>query len=211
LPGLISVAGGKYTTYRIMARDAVDAAVDDLDRPVAQSVTDRTPILGADGYNALSNSLEALASEWSLSSWRMRRLLDRYGSLVTEVLEPTRADPTLLEPLVGADQYLLAEIRYAVTHEGARHLDDILTRRTRISIEVADRGLDALEAVAALVAPLLGWDEATVDLEVSAFRERVRAERASQEESEDLAANTARRSAIDIRAGLAAGRGASTP
>jgi glycerol-3-phosphate dehydrogenase len=204
LPGLISVAGGKYTTYRVMARDAVDAAVADLDRPVASSVTDRTPILGAEGFNALSNSVESLAAEWSLSPWRMRRLLDRYGSLVTEVLEATRADPTLLQPLAGADQYLLAEIRYAVTHEGSLHLDDILTRRTRISIEVADRGLEAVDDVAALVAPLLGWDDNATAVEVEAFRERVRAERESQTHAEDHAADLARRSAGDIRTALTA-------
>jgi glycerol-3-phosphate dehydrogenase len=141
----------------------------------------------------------------------MRRLLDRYGSLVTEVLEPTRTDPSLLEPLEGADQYLLAEIRYAVTHEGALHLEDILTRRTRISIEVADRGLTAAEPVARLVAPLLGWDDAAADLELEAFRERVRAERASQTEAGDDAADAARRAAADIRGVLmgAEGRAAS--
>ena len=211
VPGLISVAGGKYTTYRVMARDAVDAAVQDLGRPVAPSVTDRTPILGAEGFQALSNSVEALAAEWSLTTWRMRRLLDRYGSLVTEVLEPTRTDPSLLEPLEGADQYLLAEIRYAVTHEGALHLDDILTRRTRISIEVADRGLTAAEPVTRLVAPMLGWGDAAADLELEAFRERVRAERASQSEAGDDAADAARRAAADIRGVLmgADGRAAS--
>jgi glycerol-3-phosphate dehydrogenase len=199
LPGLVSVAGGKYTTYRVMARDAVDAAVRDLDRPVAPSVTHRTPILGAEGYEALRNSLESLAAEWSLPTWRLRRLLDRYGSLVADVLEPTREDESLREPLDGADEYLRAEIRYAVTHEGALHLDDVLTRRTRISIEVADRGVRASSAVAALVAPLLGWDGTTTTAEVQAYAERVRAERESQTHAEDLAADTARRAAADRR------------
>ncbi|KJK11480.1 glycerol-3-phosphate dehydrogenase [Terrabacter sp. 28] len=199
LPGLVSVAGGKYTTYRVMARDAVDAAVRDLDRPVAPSVTHRTPILGAEGYEALSNSLESLAAEWSLPTWRLRRLLDRYGSLVAEVLEPTREDASLREPLDGADEYLRAEIRYAVTHEGALHLDDVLTRRTRISIEVADRGVGASSGVAALVAPLLGWDEATTTAEVQAYADRVRAERESQTHTEDLDADAVRRAAADPR------------
>jgi glycerol-3-phosphate dehydrogenase len=198
-PGLVSVAGGKYTTYRVMARDAVDAAVRDLDRPVAPSVTHRTPILGAEGYEALSNSLESLAAEWSLPTWRLRRLLDRYGSLVAEVLEPTREDASLREPLAGADEYLRAEIRYAVTHEGALHLDDVLTRRTRISIEVADRGVGASSGVAALVAPLLGWDEATTTAEVQAYADRVRAERESQTHAEDLDADAVRRAAADPR------------
>ncbi|GAA5029296.1 glycerol-3-phosphate dehydrogenase/oxidase [Terrabacter aeriphilus] len=203
-PGLVSVAGGKYTTYRVMARDAVDAAVLDLDRQVPPSVTDRTPILGAEGYAALVNSLDALARDWGLPTWRVRRLLDRYGSLVHEVLEPTRSDAGLLRPVDGADDYLLAEIRYAVTHEGALHLDDVLTRRTRISIEVADRGLTAAEPVAAVMADVLGWDEATRAGELAAYGDRVRAERDSQTHAEDRAADAARRAAADPREARAA-------
>ena len=199
LPGLISVAGGKYTTYRVMARDAVDAAVLDLDRPTSPSVTHRTPILGAEGYAALVNSLEALGAEWSLPTWRVRRLLDRYGSLTREVLDATDEDPTLLQPVEGADDYLLAEIRYAVTHEGALHLDDVLTRRTRISVEVADRGLRAAETVGGLVAGVLGWDAQTLAKEQDVYRERVRAERDSQTHSKDTAADAVRRAAGDMR------------
>ena len=182
-----------------MARDAVDAAVLDLDRPTSSSVTDRTPIRGAEGYDALVNSLETLSAEWLLPTWRVRRLLDRYGSLAHEVLAPTREDPGLLQPVDGADDYLLAEIRYAVTHEGALHLDDELTRRTRISIEVADRGLRASEAVADAVADALGWDAGTVATELATYRDRVRAERESQTHVGDTAADSARRAAADAR------------
>ena len=71
-----------------------------------------------------------------------------------------RADPSLAEPLPGADDYLAVEARYAVTHEGARHLDDVLARRTRISIESWDRGVAAAPTVADLMADVLGWDDA---------------------------------------------------
>ena len=192
VPGLVSVAGGKYTTYRVMARDAIDACVEDLDRPVPPSVTDRVPLLGADGYAALVNRHVAVAEELGVPSWRLRSLLDRYGSLVFEVLAPATVEPSLLEPVAGAPEYLNAEVRYAVTHEGVQHLDDLLTRRTRISIETSHRGTESARAVACLVAPVLGWDTPTLEREVETYVARVAAERASQDETEDAAADAAR-------------------
>lgn len=198
-PGLVSVAGGKYTTYRVMARDAIDAAREDLTAGVPDSVTDRVPLLGADGYAALRNRSPVAADERGLPTWRFDRLLDRYGSLVDEVVAPALREPSLIEPVPGAPSYLLAEVRYAATHEGALHLDDILTRRTRISIETAHRGVDSAEAVARTVAPVLGWDEATIQREVQTYEARVASERASQEHSEDAAADAARTLAPENR------------
>ncbi len=198
-PGLISVAGGKYTTYRVMARDAVDAAAADLETPCPASVTDHTPLLGAEGYHAILNASNALAQRWSLPRWRILHLLGRYGSVLDEVLAPTLGDPSLLDGLEGADEYLRAEIAYAVTHEGALHLDDILTRRTRISIETSDRGLRAAEACADLVAPLLAWDDSTKQEEIDSYRRRVAAERESQDQDDDRAADARRRRAPDLR------------
>jgi glycerol-3-phosphate dehydrogenase len=191
-PGLVSVAGGKYTTYRVMARDAVDACVEDLNRPAPGSVTERVPLLGADGYAALVNRLPVVAEERGVPPWRLRHLLERYGALVDEVLEPAWEDPGVLETVVGAPDYLNAEIRYAVTHEGALHLDDLLTRRTRISIETSHRGADSAWAVARVVAPILGWDEEAVEEEVRTYLARGESERASQEQPEDAAADAAR-------------------
>ena len=199
IPGLVSVAGGKYTTYRVMAADAVDAAALELGRPVPASVTDRVPLLGADGYVAMANQVDRLADERKLPPWRLRHLLDRYGSLVDEVLAPAGDDPTLLEPLPGADEYLRCELRYGASHEAAIHLDDLLTRRTRISIEVAHRGTDSAAATAELVADVLGWDANRVRLEVEAYAARVEAEHASQEQSDDAAADAARLGAGDMR------------
>ena len=141
VPGLVVVAGGKYTTYRVMAKDAVDAAVHALDAQVpAVGAPTTCPLLGAEGYEALWNAAARLAERSGLHVARVEHLLGRYGSLVDEVLDLVAHDPTLGEPLAGADDYLRAEVVYAATHEGARHLDDILTRRTRISIETFDRG-----------------------------------------------------------------------
>ncbi len=158
VPGLISIAGGKYTTYRVMAADAIDKASEDLPRRIAPSCTDRVPLLGADGYYALRNQVDSLATEYGLHPHRIRSVLGRYGSLLREVLDPGRSAAALLEPVPAAPDYLLAEIRYAVTHEGALHLEDVLTRRTRISIEYAHRGVDCADVVADVMAEVLGWD-----------------------------------------------------
>ena len=118
-PGMVSVAGGKYTTYRVIGKDAVDKAVEDIAKKVPGSVTEHTPLLGADGYHALANQIPALALRLGISEAQVDHLLGRYGSLIFEVLAPAHDDPTLLEPIPGAEQYLKAEAVYAVTHEGA--------------------------------------------------------------------------------------------
>ncbi|GAA1876549.1 glycerol-3-phosphate dehydrogenase [Lapillicoccus jejuensis] len=198
-PGLISIAGGKYTTYRVMAADAVDAALEDLPSGTPASVTEDIPLLGAEGYRALVNQVPRIAARHHLPEWRVQRLLDRYGSLFGELVDLATEDPSLWEPLAAAPEYLRVEIRYAADHEGALHLDDILARRTRISIETEDRGVDVAQEVAELVAPVLGWDEGRVTDEVSAYRARVTAERESQRAPEDQAANAERLVAPDIR------------
>jgi glycerol-3-phosphate dehydrogenase len=198
VPGLVVIAGGKYTTYRVMAKDAVDAAVHGLDAKVPESVTDKVPLLGAEGYPALKNSTHELARRYGVHEARIEHLLDRYGSLIDEVLDLVVADPKLGEPLGGAPDYLRAEIVYAASHEGARHLDDILARRTRISIETFDRGINSMEEAAQLVAPVLGWSEEQVLREVEHYRKRVDAERESQRMPDDETADSARMGAPEV-------------
>ncbi|WP_026248240.1 glycerol-3-phosphate dehydrogenase/oxidase [Streptomyces sp. LaPpAH-108] len=198
VPGLVVVAGGKYTTYRVMAEDAVDAAVHGLDRRVAESVTEEIPLLGAEGYPAMWNARERIAARSGLHVARVEHLLNRYGSLTDQLLDLIAADPSLGEPLRHADDYLRAEIVYAASHEGARHLDDVLTRRTRISIETFDRGTRSAREAAELMAPVLGWDQDQIDREVEHYEKRVEAERESQRQPDDLTADAARLGAPDI-------------
>ena len=197
-PGLVVVAGGKYTTYRVMAKDAVDAAANALDGRVPKSVTKNTPLVGADGYHALWNQRHLIAQRSGLHVARIEHLLNRYGALVDEVLELVEKDPSLGEQLPGTQDYLKAEIVYGATNEGARHLDDVLARRTRISIEAWDRGVEAAEAAARLMAPVLGWDEATIEREVSFYQQRVQSERDSQDQPDDESADKVRLGAPDI-------------
>jgi glycerol-3-phosphate dehydrogenase len=200
--GLVVVAGGKYTTYRIMAKDAVDAAVHgmaaELDRRIPASCTEDVPLLGADGYEAVWNQRQMLAASSGLGVGRIEHLLHRYGSLVHELLDLIGERPDLGEPLTGADDYLRAEIVYAASHEGARHLDDVLTRRTRISIETFDRGTRSAREAAELMAPVLGWDKDQIEREVEHYEKRVEAERESQRQPDDLTADAARLGAPDI-------------
>lgn len=198
VPGLVVVAGGKYTTYRVMAKDAVDEAVRTMDERVAPSCTDTIPLLGADGYKAAWNRRHRTAEEAGVHVARVEHLLGRYGSLADEVLALVREQPELAEPLPGADDYLGAEVVYAVTHEGARHVEDVLTRRTRISIEAWDRGVSAAPVVAKLMGGILGWSDEQRENEVSHYRGRVEAERLSQEQPDDASADSARLGVEDI-------------
>jgi glycerol-3-phosphate dehydrogenase len=192
VPGLVVVAGGKFTTYRVMAADAVDEAVRSLDVRVPESCTAEVPLIGADGYRPLWNQRHALAATFGIHVARVEHLLNRYGDCVQELLDMLRADPSLAEPLPGADDYLAVEARYAVTHEGALHLEDVLTRRTRISIEAWDRGVAAAPDVADLMAGLLGWTDEVKKREIDRYLARVAAERESQTKPDDDSAEAAR-------------------
>jgi glycerol-3-phosphate dehydrogenase len=195
VPGLVMIAGGKLTTYRIMARDAVDAAAHSLTSSgttVRESITDRVPLLGADGWETRTNQRVQLGRRSGLHVARIDHLLGRYGDLVDDLLALMEKRPELAEPLEGAEDYLAAEVVYAVTHEAARHLEDVLTRRTRISIETFDRGVRAAPVAAALMGAELGWDDARRAEEVDHYLQRVAAERDSQEKLTDQEADEAR-------------------
>ncbi|MDJ0340592.1 glycerol-3-phosphate dehydrogenase/oxidase [Streptomyces sp. H10-C2] len=198
VPGLVVVAGGKYTTYRVMAKDAVDEAVHGLDHRVAECITEEVPLVGAEGYHALWNARARLAARTGLHVARIEHLLNRYGALAEEVLQLIVDDPSLGDPLAAAEDYLRAEVVYAASHESARHLDDVLTRRTRISIETFDRGTLSAREAAELMAPVLGWDKEHLEKEVEHYQKRVEAERESQRQPDDLTADAARLGAPDI-------------
>jgi len=199
--GLITVAGGKYTTYRVMAEDVVDIAARGLDQKVPESCTAEIPLIGAVGYRAYWNRRETLAEKSGLHVHVIEHLLMRYGSRIDELLALVRETPSLGVPIEGAPTYLAAEIHYATSNEGALHLDDVLTRRTRISIETFDRGVVAARPTARLMGAILDWDGATLDREIEHYAARVRAERESQTQPDDHTADAARVGAPDVRLG----------
>ncbi|MBX3077686.1 MAG: glycerol-3-phosphate dehydrogenase/oxidase [Cryobacterium sp.] len=198
VPGLVVIAGGKWTTYRVMAKDAIDEAVAALDGRVPESTTEDIALLGAEGYQAAWNKRAKIARAFGVHKVRIEHLLNRYGTMTDELLDLIRARPELGHPLPGADDYLEAEVVYAATHEGALHLDDVLARRTRISIEAWDRGVSAAPVAARLMGEVLGWDDARVKREVAFYLKRVTAERESQEQTSDAAADRVRLEAPDI-------------
>ncbi len=198
VPGLVVVAGGKWTTYRVMAKDAIDAAVSALDGKQPDSVTQDIALTGAEGYQAYWNRRSDLARRFGLHRVRIEHLLNRFGTNTDDVLALIEARPELATPLPGADDYLQAEVVYATSHEGALHLDDVLARRTRISIEAFDRGVSAAPVAAALMAEVLGWDAEHEQHEVDVYLARVAAERASQTMPDDESADRARLEAPDI-------------
>jgi glycerol-3-phosphate dehydrogenase len=205
MPGVIAVAGGKYTTYRPMAADAVDAVAEDVTRRVPPSVTENVPLVGAEGYAAMVNQLDLLSERWDIPRFRAEHLLNRFGSLTPDVLALATDDRSLLDPVPGAEEYLMVEMVWGAAHEAALHLDDLLARRSRISIETPHRGTESAEPVARAVAGVLGWDEQRIANEVDSYRARVEAERRSQEEPSDQEADAARVAAPDTRA-VAVGR-----
>ncbi len=198
VPGLVVIAGGKWTTYRIMAKDAIDAAVSSLDGKVSASVTQNIGLLGAEGYHAAWNKRAKIARAFGVHKVRIEHLLNRYGVLTDELLDLIRERPELANPLPGADDYLEAEVIYAATHESALHLEDVLARRTRISIEAWDRGVSAAPVAARLMGEALGWSSEKVTNEVNNYLRRVAAERASQDQPDDESADRVRLEAPEI-------------
>jgi glycerol-3-phosphate dehydrogenase len=204
--GLLLVAGGKYTTYRVMAADVIDRAVRRLGLPAQPSRTDQLPLLGADGFAAAWRDRLDIARRHGVTAGVIEHLLERYGTLTVHLLAMIEADPALATPLAGAPEYLAAEVAYGAQAEGALHLDDVLTRRTRISFETAHRGSETAVHAAAVMGDVLGWDAAVRAREVEHYLGRVEAERQSQKMPDDLTADAARLGVADVR-GYAADRG----
>ena len=156
------------------------------------------PLVGTDGFRALRRDKENLASRYGLPISQVDRLLHRYGGETERVLDLAAENPDLMESLASGP-YLGVEVRFAVEHEGALHLDDVLTRRTRLSVESTDRGTLAAPVVAQIMADVLGWDAETVNLELDHYAARVAAEQESQTMPDDLTADAARLGAPDVR------------
>ncbi|GFZ86345.1 glycerol-3-phosphate dehydrogenase/oxidase [Nesterenkonia alkaliphila] len=196
-PGLSAVAGGKLTTYRSMAEDAVDFVTSERFGP-RRSLTAYLPLLGAQGFDQWQRRAHELTAELGLSEEAVDRLLHRYGALLGELLELSEEDPSLLQEVTGAGGYLRAEFVYAARYEGALHLQDLLERRTRLFHEVSDRGLAALDEVADLVSAELGWDGARREGEKRVYIEYVEAYlRAELSTSDAEAARIMREAAPD--------------
>jgi glycerol-3-phosphate dehydrogenase len=176
--GVITVTGGKLTTYREMAEDAVDEACTLLNVK-AHSKTKALQLRGASGKRASSTQLD-------------RHLDGRFGSDAAAIKALIAGDASLGEPLVPGLPYFKAEAVYAVTHEMATTLDDVLTRRTRSRLLDRKACARAAGDVANLMAPLLQWDAATRDRSLAQFMDECAREDAAAlvTEAEFIASST---------------------
>jgi glycerol-3-phosphate dehydrogenase len=167
--GLVVVAGGKFTTYRVMARDAVDLAVEHFAYAVPASRTSDVVLIGGEDWTSTWNNRHQTALDYDVDVSTVEHLLGRYGSLSTQVLDLIVNDRTLASSLEGSGSYLKAEFHYAVTHEGALHLDDLLARRTHVTIETPDHGSVVARHIGEMIAPLLGWDPDRLQEEIDIY------------------------------------------
>ena len=180
--GFVSIAGGKYTTYRVMAKDVVDRAAIELRRLTQESVTEKLPLVGADGYFALEQQKERIAQESGLDVATVTHLLNRHGSLISEILDLITRQPKLAGRLDGDLPYIKAEIVYAASHEGARSVDDVISRRTRLSFEAVNHGVNLADEIATLIAPVLGWSAKERKESIAQYTELVEREIAALDE-----------------------------
>jgi glycerol-3-phosphate dehydrogenase len=165
--GVVTVTGGKLTTYREMAEDTVDELVEHLDglpRSARRSRTAKLRVRGAQGVDPKATGLT-------------RHLADRYGSEARVLHALIDEDPTLGEPLVPGLPYVRAEAVYAVRHEMATTVDDVLARRTRARLQAREASARAAGDVAALIAPELGWSPDEAADQAAAYVALVTAER----------------------------------
>lgn len=186
-PGLTVIAGGKLTTYRQMAEDAVDHVLG-ADAKANPSITATVPLVGAEGFTAARRRLPLLSQQYRLSEERTKHLFSRYGSELSEVLALIDEDPSMGEPLEHAPDYLRAEAAFAVIREGALHLEDVLLHRVRLDFEQRDRGKAASREIAEIMGGLLGWDEQTRAAEVENWAAQADAILAAEQTATDAEA-----------------------
>jgi glycerol-3-phosphate dehydrogenase len=164
---VVTITGGKLTTYREMAADTVDEVLHQLggrlDQVAHRTKTKRMKLRGADGYQ------DALAVD--------AHLADRHGGETRTLLAMIEKDPALGEPLVDGLPYLRAEAVYAARYEMARDVEDVLTRRTRARLLAREASAAAAADVADLIGPELGWTEDQKVADVAAYRAAVEHER----------------------------------
>ena len=169
--GMISVSGGKLTTYRAMAAEVVDVVERSLGRRPSPARTHLTPLPGGD-IRSVDEVLRAAELEIG-DAIVARRLVEAHGSRWREVAALTSAEPALARRIVRELPYLLAEVVYAVEREMAVTLADVLVRRLHVAFEVADQGRGAARVATAVLAGRLGWDNARARVELSRYDEEV--------------------------------------
>jgi glycerol-3-phosphate dehydrogenase len=166
--GIVHVAGGKYTTYRLIARDAVDRALEARARH-RPSRTHEIPLLGAAPRSTLDAIAGRIAETASLPADVASRLVERHGTEANAIVGPDTGAPSV--PLGAGIDELEAEVAWAVREELAMSLDDILARRMRLATLLPDRGASIAASVAQIAGRELGWDAVRQRREVEVYLE----------------------------------------
>lgn len=188
--GVVTITGGKLTTYREMAEDTIDHVVahvlgnDVVHRIMRRGRTRRLALRGAEGYEALRDDPDDLGA--AVAGPAAGHLVERYGGEARTLAAMIERDPSLAEPLVADLPYVRAEAVYAARYEMARTVDDVLSRRTRARLLGRDASARAADGVAELVAEDLGWDAAERAEQAGAYRESIRHERGAADLPEIL-------------------------
>ncbi len=176
--GVVRISGGKYTTYRVMALDVIDAVLGREAAKARPSQTADRRLVGAADTDALARiaaELETLPALAAVGSEAAERLVSRHGTEAPGVAS-LGAELDLIRPLVTGRPFLEAEVTWAARHEIALSLDDMLARRTRLAQELPDRGAAIAPRVAELLGTELGWGETRKAREVEAYLEMARRE-----------------------------------
>ena len=156
--GLISVLGGKWTTYRAMAEDAINAVQQQLGLPVGGCVTREHHLSGSEGFGA--DHRLTLASTYGIEEPTARHLSEKFGTNAAAVLDLARQQPELTQPIVAGFPAIQAEIAYSARHEMAAALDDVLERRTGVQFFSWKTAMEAAPVAAAVMQKEMGWDTA---------------------------------------------------
>ncbi len=168
--GMLTIVGGKLTTYRRMAQDVVDALCKTLDRPI-KHITRDLPLDGAQGWREAQSAVEKAAAQYGFTTDTVARL-SKYGATAQTLLDLIRADAAFAERIVPDLPYLYAEVVFACRYAMALTLADVLERRLHINFEDWARGVDAAPAVAQVMARELGWDAAHTDAQIADYQTR---------------------------------------
>ncbi len=169
--GMVTIVGGKLTTYRRMAQDAMDHVSRKLGKPVSH-VTEHLPLVGAEGWQDAKAALQTAAATYGLGADTVQRL-STYGGEARTIIQLMAEDRALAARVVDDLPYVMAEVVYACRYQMAIMLDDVLARRLHLNFEDWARGVDAAPAVAARMARELNWDQAEIERQVQRYREQV--------------------------------------
>ncbi len=169
---LLTITGGKLTTYRQMAQDCVDEVLVSIDRPKIKCQTKQLKLIGSESYDLAQ--LEKQANQLNLSSEMIGILKRRYGAQAIEVIKLCESDPSLANQLISGANYLKAEVVYGIRFEMAQTIEDIVARRTRALLVEQPNLLESIDEISQLIAQELGWDEPTRQMELKNFVEGAR-------------------------------------